>query len=289
MWRGDRRAARSLLGRAAALSDLPDVHLVVSLARSLDDTRAGAVLLDEAAARAETEGDTPGAALARAISAYLRGHVGEVTSDEQERLALAALPLLEAAEDDAGLCEIWSALAIGAYNIRCRYDQIEHASEQAIRHAELAGQQRAHLFMLPVALIFGPRPVEEALTKLEHFAAGRTHPAIGLDRANLLALGGRLDEARALAASARRSVSASSARPTRHKRSSPTSSGSPATTKPPPTISAATANTLRTTGSRRSSPRTRLSVAASSVRSGASTRPRGWPSRDNDSDTRTIR
>ena len=202
LWRSDRRAARSLLGRAAALSDAPDIHVVVSLARSQDDTRAGVGLLDAAAARAEADDDAPGAALAHAVAAYLRVHVGELTSGEQERLALAALPLLEAAGDDAGLCEIWSTLAIGAYNIRCRYDQIEHASEQAIRYAELAGQHRAHLFMLPVALIFGPRQVDEASAKFERFAAGRTHPAVNLDRAMLLALGGHLDEARTLAASA---------------------------------------------------------------------------------------
>ena len=77
-----------------------------------------------------------------------------------------AIPLLEAAGDHDGLCEIWFTLANGVYNIRCRYDQIEHASEEALRHAALAGQRRTHLFLLPMALTLGPRPVDEALARL---------------------------------------------------------------------------------------------------------------------------
>ncbi len=166
VWRVDRRAARALLERAAALCDHPPTHLLIDLARTFDDPSAAASLLDEVAERARTEGDTASAALAEALAAYHRTHLTEGSADEQERLALAAIPLLEAAGDHDGLCEIWFTLANGVYNIRCRYDQIEHASEEALRHAALAGQRRTHLFLLPMALTLGPRPVDEALARL---------------------------------------------------------------------------------------------------------------------------
>ena len=109
---------------------------------------------------------------------------------------MAAIPLLEAAGDHDGLCEIWFTLANGVYNIRCRYDQIEHASEEALRHAALAGQRRTHLFLLPMALTLGPRPVDEALARLAELTS------LNVDDdgngAILLAMRGDLDEARAL-------------------------------------------------------------------------------------------
>jgi class 3 adenylate cyclase len=200
VWRVDRRAARSLLGRAAALLEHPDIHLLIHLARSQRNPRDAAMLLDAAAERAEAEGNAAGAALARALAAYDRVHTGECLSDEQERLALVAVPLLEAAGDDDGLCELWFSLANGVYNVRCTYDQMERASEEAIRYAERAGQQRTHLFLLTVALIYGPRPVRDALARLTELASDASHPATRFDRATLLALDGRVDEARALAA-----------------------------------------------------------------------------------------
>ena len=95
-----------------------------------------------------------------------------------------------------GCAEIWFTLANGVYNIRCRYDQIEHASEEALRHAALAGQRRTHLFLLPMALTLGPRPVDEALARLAELTS------LNVDDdgngAILVAMRGDLDEARAL-------------------------------------------------------------------------------------------
>ena len=196
VWRVDRRAARALLERAAALCDHPPTHLLIDLARTFDDPSAAASLLDEVAERARTEGDTASAALAEALASYHRTHLTEGSADEQERLALAAIPLLEAAGDHDGLCEIWFTLANGVYNIRCRYDQIEHASEEALRHAALAGQRRTHLFLLPMALTLGPRPVDEALARLAELTSLNVDD--GGDGAILLAMRGDLDEARAL-------------------------------------------------------------------------------------------
>src|SRR5581483_5144177 len=111
-WRLDLEAARSLLERAVALSEHPDLHVVVALAR-ITAPLAAAELLDAVAERAACEGDAAGAALARAVAGYNRTWTGQVTLDEEERLALAALPLLEAADDNAGLGELWRTLASG--------------------------------------------------------------------------------------------------------------------------------------------------------------------------------
>ena len=87
----------ALLQRAVDLSDHPDVHVVVDLARVLETPLEGAELLDEAADRAERDGDAIGVALARAAAAYSRVWMLKAGDDELERLALEALPLLEAA------------------------------------------------------------------------------------------------------------------------------------------------------------------------------------------------
>ena len=198
-WREDRRAAQSLLRRAIALSERPDVHLVVDLAQSLDDPHAAATLLDGAAERADVDGDSLGTALARALAAATRVTANECSADEQEQLALAALPLLEAAGDHAGLAEIWFSLASGVYNARGHLEQMEHASEQALRHAALAGQHQTSLWTLPLALVHGPRPAGEALAKLD---ALYPHPWTNLNRAALLAMSDRIEQARTVAGAA---------------------------------------------------------------------------------------
>ena len=198
-WREDMRSAESLLERAVALSDRPDVHLVVDLARSRRDLRAAAKALNEAAERGEEDGDAAGVALARAMVATVRLETFEVAVDEQERLALAALPLLEAAGDHAGLAEVWASLAYGVYNSRCRYDQMEHAAEQAILHAEFAGQQQAFAVICLVALLYGSRPTPAALQRLDALAEHYPHPMINVFRAILLAMSDQIGDAQALA------------------------------------------------------------------------------------------
>ena len=130
----------------------------------------------------------------------MRAQRVEVSTDEQERLALAALPLLEAIEDHDGLTEIWFSLAYSLYNTRCRYDQMEYAAEEAVRHAALAGRPQSTSGSLMIPLQFGSRPVPEALERVDALAALYTHPGITLGRAVLLAMNGEIDAARTLAA-----------------------------------------------------------------------------------------
>jgi class 3 adenylate cyclase/tetratricopeptide (TPR) repeat protein len=197
--RGDRRAAASLLERACALTDDPDVHLSVDLARCLDDPRAGLSCLDEAAGRAEAAGDGAGAALATALAAAARTFLDEISIEEAERVALAALSLLEANDDHLGLAEVWTSLARGAYNGSCSFAKMEHASEQAIRQFTLAGREPTNMWTLAAGLIWGPRPVTEALERFDALVAGADNPLAALDRALLLAMNDRIEEARILA------------------------------------------------------------------------------------------
>ena len=196
-WRGDRDAARSLLGRALDLTAEPDVHLEVAHAMSGRNPSEGVRLLGEIAERADARGDAAGAALARTLAAYNASWAGEPgTSDEQERLADAAIPLLEAREDDVGLAELWFSLANGVYNDRCHYAEMVRAAERAHEHETRAGIPHRSDRILAMALVFGPCPIGDALRRLE---------AIGPDpdrepqRAVLLAMDDRIAEARALA------------------------------------------------------------------------------------------
>ena len=199
LWRGDDRAARSLLERALALRKRVDVHLVLDFAeaRFTIDLQGGLAALEEAADGAVKTGDAAGAALARVAAAVWREDSGAGSVEEVERLAHAALPLLEAAGDHAGLGHVWSCLASGL-NRRRRYDQVETAAEQALRHFDLAGQNWTHPGRMMSALHWGSRPVAEALQRLDVLAERYTHPQVNLLRAQFLAMLDRTDEAQAV-------------------------------------------------------------------------------------------
>jgi class 3 adenylate cyclase/tetratricopeptide (TPR) repeat protein len=201
-WRGDRRAARSLLERAVALSDELDVHLMVDLVRSYDGPEGMAPLMDDVAERAAAAGDEAGAALARASAAYARVFTYECSPAEQEKTALAAIRVLEAAGDHAGLAEVWATLANGVYGGSGTLGQMEHASEETLRHAHLAGRQPSNPWTLSIALTYGSKPPAIGLERLAAVAVESPRPQIDLARAMLLAMSGHADEARSLAAAA---------------------------------------------------------------------------------------
>jgi class 3 adenylate cyclase/tetratricopeptide (TPR) repeat protein len=196
-WRLDIRSAQALLERAAALAE-PGVRLLVDLALSYEDTPPTSLqFLARAVERAEVDGDPAGVALARALAARASLDMLTTSVDEQEQLALAALPLLEAAGDHAALSVVWLSLADGAYNFRGRFADAEHAAEEAVRHAALGGR-RTYPYFVPVALHVGPRSASEALQRLDELAADYPHPAIDLRRAVILAMLDRVEEARKL-------------------------------------------------------------------------------------------
>jgi tetratricopeptide (TPR) repeat protein len=198
-WRGDTGSARSLLRRALDLVDEPDLHLEIAFAMSHANIRDAARLLDELAQRAEGRGDAAGAALAVALAAYMANWAAEGSLDEEERRALAAIPLLEARSDHAGLAEVWFALASSVY--RCRYEHMVQAAARAREHETLAGMPHRSDAMQALGLQLGPRPVDEALRCFDSLDPRWN---IELSRAFLLAMSDRIDEARAVADAAAR-------------------------------------------------------------------------------------
>ena len=204
-WRGDARAAASLLERSLLLTrpQRLDVHLEVTLAEvlwSVDAARAAEVA-EAAAGRADASGDGARAALARTVAANMSVWAGQTSTNELERLARKALPLLEAEEDDAGLASVWEALALVA-NMRAAYAEWTLAGEAVLRHTQRAGRPITHTSGLSVALAFGPRPAGEALAALDAVLPERPYPGDLLLRALLLAMLGRTQEAWTVARSA---------------------------------------------------------------------------------------
>ena len=160
------------------------------------DDRKAAAIAAAAAERARAAGDETGEMLARVGAAFHRLFFGaDPAVDELERLARTALPLLEQAEDHAGLVHVWYALGFGVANFRGRFEDLAHAAEQALRHARLAGQRNSHLFRLDHALTSGPRPADEALRTLDALLPENPHPRVLLERAWLLSMLARFDEA----------------------------------------------------------------------------------------------
>ena len=203
LWREDRRAAARLLERALRLTRplRLDVLLEVDLAETsfLDDARQAALMLERAADRAAAQGDASDEAFARAIAAYHRFTIRECTTDELETLALAALPLLEQAGDHAALAHVWNALGVGVAYSRGHWADHARASEQALQHSRLAGQHRSGLFFLEAPLVFGPVPADEALQRLDRLLPEVPDAFSLVNRALLLAMLDRFEEAVPLA------------------------------------------------------------------------------------------
>jgi tetratricopeptide (TPR) repeat protein len=118
---------------------------------------------------------------------------------EVEPLLLAALPLLERANDHASLVHVWEILGLVIANGRQQFAAWEVASRRALEHARLAGQQRAGLFWLELTLVSGPLPADEALLRLEAVLPEAPTPVSLAHRAWLLAMLDRFDEAVPLA------------------------------------------------------------------------------------------
>ncbi len=204
LWRGDEPTAERLLERALELTRPArlDVVLELDLARAHfeRDSRKAAAIAAAAAERARAAGDETGEALARVDAAFHRSRFeADPAVEELERLARKALPLLEQAEDHAGLVHVWHALGFGVANFRVRSEDYAHAAEQALRHARLAGQRNSHLFHLDDALIQGPRPADEALRTFDALLPENPHPRLLLSRAWLLSMLARFDEAARIA------------------------------------------------------------------------------------------
>jgi hypothetical protein len=204
LWRGDNRAAAGLLERALELTRPARLDVVLELdlaqAHFERDSRKAAAIAAAAAERARAAGDETGELLARVGAAYQRVFFEtDPAVDELERLAQKALPRLEQEENHAGLVHVWFALGFGVANHLGRLEDYVHATEQALRHARLAGQRNSHLFRLDDALAAGPRPADEALHTLDALLPENPYPRLLLVRAWLLSMLARFDESAQIA------------------------------------------------------------------------------------------
>jgi class 3 adenylate cyclase/tetratricopeptide (TPR) repeat protein len=203
--RTDNHAAAGLFERALILTRpfRLDVHLEVDLANATwPDVQKAQLIAEAAAERAQAEDDGTAELLARIVATAYAQHAGEGSPDEIERLALAALPLLETAGDHRGLAQVWYVLGYGVANMRCRFEDWAFAAEQAIRHARLDAPTNLFHFGLPAPLTIGPRPAGEALETLDSLLPQRTDPLTMGWRAVLLAMLGQTAMAQELAAAA---------------------------------------------------------------------------------------
>ena len=110
---------------------------------------------------------------------------------------MSALPIEEEAGDPRRLALLWELLAAAA-NFHQQNDDDVEASLQALRYQRLAGYSRSETW-LEGALIFGPRPADDAMRMIDELAVWRPPGSQDLPRAALLAMLGRFDEAWPLA------------------------------------------------------------------------------------------
>jgi class 3 adenylate cyclase/tetratricopeptide (TPR) repeat protein len=203
MARGDRRGAAPLFERSLALTR-PwgfDAQVEIELADAQIAPSETAAVAQAAARRARDAGDGLAEAVALIVAAEARVQRGhEDAVDELERRCLESIPLLEQAGDHFGLGRVWFGYGFGICNLNGRLEEWAHAAEQTLVHWRIAGVSVPGLAGLPTALLYGPRPADEALQAIDAELGGAaTNVSVNLRRAGLLAMLGRFDEAWAVA------------------------------------------------------------------------------------------
>jgi class 3 adenylate cyclase/tetratricopeptide (TPR) repeat protein len=174
--RGDMPGAANLLQRAAALLDeghpdrpqlllgageaLTDAGELAAAAAALEAARNGAALLGNDAIGRSAE-------LARLQLRFST----DATSAHEGIVARARelIPVLEADADHHGLVRAWRLLYY-VYGTASRWGMAAEAADHAIRHAEQAGDAGTatrFVGMLAVSVLYGPTPVDEAITYCE--------------------------------------------------------------------------------------------------------------------------
>jgi tetratricopeptide (TPR) repeat protein len=136
--------------------------------------------------------------LARALALLGRNFAGEPdATDEVIALCRAALPLEEERGDPRRLALLWEMLGSAA-EFHQQHDAAVEALLQALRHQRRAGYSRSATW-LEWSLVLGPRPVDDAMRLMDELAGWRRPGSQDGERAVLLAMLGRFDEAWPLA------------------------------------------------------------------------------------------
>ena len=215
--RSDRRAAVNLFERATALFVDPGperIRALLDLGRCISfvagDVDEGRQTIARAQAEAEALGRDDLVVRAQLEMLHLTQVMQDVDPAEQERLARAAIDLLEARGDDEGLARAWFVLATAQW-ADARWDDMLEPLQKSVEHARRAGNRSmesdAWTFGL-VAAIFGSMPVAEGVamceTLLTDVADSRETQAWTLRTiGTLIGLEGRIAEGRELIEQAR--------------------------------------------------------------------------------------
>ncbi|HUJ92214.1 MAG TPA: adenylate/guanylate cyclase domain-containing protein, partial [Gaiellaceae bacterium] len=213
----DMPAAMNLLERALRLSDPSDpsrLELERELSRALwwsgEVARADALLADLIeAATAAGDSRQRWYGLVERASRRTVAVGGDAEVDALLGTAAEAIPVFESLGDEAGLARAWGRISI-AHQLRLRYGAGEEAAARALAHARSAAERQEEgraVDSLCTCLLYGPTPADEAIVRceemLEQARDSRIVEAnVSISLAGLLAMVGRFDEARALAARA---------------------------------------------------------------------------------------
>ena len=214
--RGDRHATSALLERVVSLLGCDDperLALLVDLGAALKFTGRldeAEAWVREAADRANSSGLTLVAHRASLELADLHWYTApERGTDELWRAATAAVPVFEREGAAAPLAEAWWALA-EVHLFHCEFGKMRTAVERGLEAAQGASREERARFRSATGLaaMLGPTPVERArqlCAQLRDEIEG--HPVyaalLQLYEANLDALDGRFEEARARAEASR--------------------------------------------------------------------------------------
>jgi len=184
--RSDVRTTVNLMSRARELlpPDDPDRPLIaVDLLTALTETPGSGEAADALVPTAMAEADALGDERIRAhVAVQVRllggrqdqqrwrlGGEDRPWAAETEPIARRAIETFRAAGDEGGLAKAWRLLGhLGWTRGRIADEQV--AVEEALRHAEAAGDQREKaelLFVLSRDLVQGPTPVTEGITRCE--------------------------------------------------------------------------------------------------------------------------
>ena len=211
--RGDRQAAANLLERAGNLVDAPNELRVLTLidlgrclAETFDDLENARIVLERARADAIAlgrEGLRLRAELERSYVVMLTE--AEVPFEDMEALGREAIRVLEREGDEEGLARAWFVVAMSFW-VRARWDDMTEPLERSGHHARLAGRRSMEWetlrFLLTVTM-FGSTPVDEGAERARGIfdevpdnreLQGWATRVLG----TMLALAGRVDEARVL-------------------------------------------------------------------------------------------
>jgi tetratricopeptide (TPR) repeat protein len=211
--RGDFPGAENLLDRAQGLLPAPSAEVLLHLGIALWETgnlRRAEMVMSQGVGAARAEGDRGLEWLAAVDLQFMRldqDATGGVQQESRE-VARRAIEVFEALGDEAGLARAWLVMAF-AHNSVGEHTLLLRAAIQAMEHAQLAGDERVASmarYQMASALTWGPTPVEEGLRLAEDVLARSKTPLLEAPALRMVAamkaLGGRVDEARALIARA---------------------------------------------------------------------------------------